>query len=224
MVDEFEHYYNKIEVLVNVFTVDKGVLKVLLLKKDEEPYQGYWMLPNGLLYENETIPSCANDIVFDMTGLKNVHVEQCNVYSDINRIPNNRIIADSLVGLIDSTTVKLENKNSYFESCWFDINSIPKTVFDHSLIINDAIEYLKQKMINSNVLKGLYPSDFTLPELQKLYEQILGKTLDRRNFRKKMLNEGLIEPTGDKNVGFNGRPAILYRFKDDINNKNIFNL
>lgn len=222
MNDEFKHYYNKIEVLVNVFTVDKGILKVLLLRKDDEPYQGYWMLPNGLLYENETIESCANDIVFEMTGLKNVDVRQSNVYSDIDRIPGNRIIADSLVGLVDSTTVKLENKNSYFECNWFDISSIPKTVFDHNKIINDSVEYLKDRMLNSNVLKGLYPSDFTLPEIQKLYEQILGKKLDRRNFRKKILNLGLIEPTGDKNIGFNGRPAILYKFKDNIDSVKIF--
>ena len=115
MADEFENYYNKIEVLVNVFTVDKGVLKVLLLRKDDEPYQGYWMLPNGLLYNNETIDSCANDIVFEMTGLKDIKLKQSNVYSNIDRIPNNRIIADALIGLVDSTTVKLENKNSYFE-------------------------------------------------------------------------------------------------------------
>lgn len=222
MKDEFEHYYNKIEVLVNVFTVDKGVLKVLLLRKDNEPYQGYWMLPNGLLYDNETIESCANEIVFEMTGLKNVDIKQSNVYSDIDRIPDNRIIAVSLSGLIDSTTVRLENKNVYFESKWFDVNSIPKTVFDHSKIISDSILDLKDKILKTNVLKQLYPSDFTLPELQKLYEQILGKNLDRRNFRKKMLNDDLIEPTGDRNIGFNGRPAILYRFKDNESNLNIY--
>lgn len=222
MADEFENYYNKIEVLVNVFTVDKGILKVLLLRKDDEPYQGYWMLPNGLLYNNETIDNCANDIVYEMTGLRDIKLRQSNVYSSIDRIPNNRIIADALVGLVDSTTVKLENRKSYFECKWFDINSIPKTVFDHSVVISDAIDYLKEKILKSNVLKGLYPSDFTLPEIQKLYEQILGKKLDRRNFRKKMLNLDLIEPTGYKNTGFNGRPAILYKFKDDIENLNVY--
>ena len=71
-------------------------------------------------------------------------------------------------------------------------------------------------------MKVLYPSDFTLPEIQKLYEQILGKELDRRNFRKKLLNLDLIEPTGDKNIGFNGRPAILYKFKDDIDDLKVY--
>lgn len=219
MNDEFEHYYNKIEVLVNVFTVDKGKVKILLLRKDTEPYQGYWMLPNGLLYENETIENCASDIVQEMTNLKNINIIQGKVYSDINRIPDNRIIGDSLIGLIDVTSVKMESKKSYFEYKWFDIDSIPKTVFDHNKIINDSICILKDMMLKSNVLKEMFPSDFTLPEIQKLYEQILGKKLDRRNFRKKMLNDDLIEATGDKNVGFNGRPALLYRFKelsDDI--------
>ena len=77
-------------------------------------------------------------------------------------------------------------------------------------------------MGNSNILKILFPSDFTLPELQRLYEQILGKKLDRRNFRKKFINLGLIEDTGDKNEGAAGRPAKLYRLKEQIEERNLF--
>ena len=102
------------------------------------------------------------------------------------------------------------------------INEIPKMAYDHKEIIEKSIDKLKTKLVNSNVLKSLFPSDFTLPELQKIYEQILGKQLDRRNFRKKFLSLDLIEDTNEKNIGCNGRPAKLYRFKEGIQNINIF--
>ena len=90
------------------------------------------------------------------------------------------------------------------------------------MILNKNIKYLYSKIINSNILKILFPSDFTLPELQKVYEQVLDKPLDRRNFRKKFIALDLVEDTLEKNTGFNGRPAKLYRFKDDIKERNLF--
>ena len=92
----------------------------------------------------------------------------------------------------------------------------------HEMILNKNIKYLYSKIINSNILKILFPSDFTLPELQKVYEQVLDKPLDRRNFRKKFIALDLVEDTLEKNTGFNGRPAKLYRFKDDIKERNLF--
>ena len=94
--------------------------------------------------------------------------------------------------------------------------------YDHADILHENIEFLRKKIVSSNVLKSLFPSDFTLPELQHAYEQILNKKFDRRNFRKKFINLGLIEDTGDKNVGGNGRPAKLYSFKEVIEERNLF--
>ena len=105
---------------------------------------------------------------------------------------------------------------------WFLINELPKIGYDHEEIAINSIETLKKKLLTSESLKTLFPSDFTLPELQKIYEQILGKQLDRRNFRKKFLSLDLIEDTNEKNIGCNGRPAKLYRFKEGIQNINIF--
>jgi 8-oxo-dGTP diphosphatase len=94
--------------------------------------------------------------------------------------------------------------------------------YDHEQIVVDSIEHLKKKIVNSNVLKSLFPSDFSLPELQNVYEQLLNKDLDRRNFRKKFINLGLIEDTGYKNESNAGRPAKLYRFKEEIKVKDLF--
>ena len=156
-------------------------------------------------------------------SFSNLHFEQCYVFSDVNRIMGNRVIATTCVGLIDSKSVELKQEiPESIESEWFSISVIPKTAYDHEVIITKAIDYLRSRIVNSNILRILFPSDFTLPELQKVYEQILGQELDRRNFRKKFINLGLIEDTGYKNVGYTGRPAKLYRFKEEIEERDLF--
>lgn len=218
-MDIDRRYINQIEVLVNVFTIDKNKLKVLLIRRFEEPFKGYWMLPSNLLMTTETIEECAKDTVNEYLGISDIYLKQCNVFSKIDRLPNDRIVANSLIGLIDKESLLLKKKKTEYEGVWFPIDEIPKMVFDHADILKDAVNYLKQQLRNLEILKVLFPSDFTFPELQSVYEQILEKKLDRRNFRKKMLNFDLLEDTGDKNNNKNGRPAKLYRFKEEIEEK-----
>ena len=163
------------------------------------------------------------DAVYDLTELTNVYIEQTYSFSALDRNPDYRLIAISHIGLVDSTTVEIKREErENVESEWFKITDLPKLAFDHEMILNKNIKYLYSKIINSNILKILFPSDFTLPELQKVYEQVLDKPLDRRNFRKKFIALDLVEDTLEKNTGFNGRPAKLYRFKDDIKERNLF--
>lgn len=209
-----KRYINQIEVLVNVFTIDKNKLKVLLIRRTEDPFKGYWMLPSNLLMTTETIESCANDTVEEYLGIRDIYFKQCNVFSKIDRLPNDRIVANSLIGLVDKETLLIKKKSTQYEGVWFPMEEIPKMVFDHAEILKDAVNYLKQQLNNTEILKILFPSDFTMPELQLIYEQILNKKLDRRNFRKKMMNSDLLIDTGDKNSKKTGRPAKLYRFKE----------
>lgn len=216
-------YNNHLETLISVFTIDKGSFKVLLLRKKTEPYKGYWILPGNYLKNDETLEDNITDTVYDKTGLLSVYIEQCYTFSSLDRDPDNRVIATSFIGLVDSKSVEIKREERpEYETAWFSIDELPKLGYDHEAIISRNIEYLKKKIVNSNVLKSLFPSDFTLPELQHVYEQILGKELDRRNFRKKFIGMNLIEDTLEKNTGFNGRPAKLYRFKDDIKEINLF--
>ena len=210
-------YMNELEVLINLFTIDKnGILKILLIRRDMDPYRGYWMLPTSLLLSNETIEECANEALYDWVGLKDVHLEQCNVYSNLNRIPVERVIGNSLVGIVDIQTFEWKRKKRNDELAWFPVNEIPKVVYDHFEVIEDAVKYIRKRLKNINYLKNLFPSDFSLPELQLLYEQVLGHSLDRRNFRKKIMNMDVLDDTGDKNELTNGRPAKLYKFKSDV--------
>ena len=208
---------NELEVLINLFTIDNdGVLKVLLIRRDMEPYRGYWMLPTSLLYVSETIEDCAIEALYEWVGLKDIYMEQCNVYSKLNRIPVERVIGNSLVGVVDIQTFEWKRKKRSDVVAWFPVNEIPKVVYDHAEIIVDATKNVKRRLRNINYLRRLFPTDFSLTELQAVCEQALGHSLDRRNFRKKIVNMDILEDTGDKNQDTNGRPAQLYRFKDNI--------
>lgn len=216
-------YINYLESLITIFTVDKGIVKVLLLRKTEDPYKGYWILPGSPLKNTESLEDNITDAVLDKTGLLNVYLEQCYTFSSLSRNNEQRVLATSFVGIVDSVSsvIKRENRANIVSE-WFPIGDIPKMAYDHEDVIKKNIEHLRKKIVNSSVLKSLFPSDFTLPEIQKVYEQILGKSFDRRNFRKKFISMGLIEDTNEKNIGCNGRPAKLYKFKDDIKQIDLF--
>ena len=212
-----------LETLIGIFTIDKGKIKILLMHKKTEPYKGYWVLPGSILNNNETLEDNVTDVVCDTLGLPTMYIEQCYTFSNLNRAPNNRVVATTFIGLIDNITMVLKRQErEEIELAWFDINSIPKMGYDHDKIINKLIDYLKKRIINSNILKILFPSDFTLPELQKVYEQVLNTEIDRRNFRKKLVNLGYVVDTGDVNEGYMGRPAKLYRFNDELEERNLF--
>lgn len=223
MSDNIDQYKMVLETLVNIFTVDSGNLKVLLMRKKTNPYKGYWILPSNIVSNDETVEDNVLKTMDGKLGLYNLYLEQCNVFSNLNRDPDERVVGISYIGLIDFVSANLKmNERTGIEVEWFKITDIPKMGYDHEEIVNDAIIQLRKKLVNSKVLKNLFPSDFTLPEIQKVYEQILNRKLDRRNFRKKFINLGLVTDTGYKNEGGNGRPGKLYRFNDDIKERDLF--
>lgn len=218
-----EEYSVILETLVSVFTVENGVVKVLLMKKKTDPYRGYWILPTNILTNKETIEDNIHMIIKNRLRFPDMYLEQGHIFSDLSRDKDDRIIGVSYIGLIDSKMLEIKKEaRDDLELKWFNINDIPKMGYDHEEIVEDSIKLLRKKLLNSKILKNLFPSDFTLPEIQKVYEQILGRELDRRNFRKKFINLGIVIDTGDKNVGGNGRPGKLYRFNDNLKERDLF--
>lgn len=211
-----KEYSNIIETLVSIFTIQNGVAKVLLIRKRNDPYRGYWVMPGDFLDIYTTIEQNISRLLLDLIGLDNIYLEQNKLYSKINRDQDHRVIAASFIGIVDSTTVELKmKKNKEIEMKWFPIDEIPKLGYDHSLIVEDCISALKTKIRSFKMMRQFFPSDFTMPELQRAYEQILHITFDRRNFQKKMKNLQILEDTGEKNDKTNGRPAHLYQFKEE---------
>lgn len=207
---------------INIFTVEKGKLKILLQRKTKDPYKGYWELPGKMLDKEKILEENTDEILEETISTKNVYKEQNHTFSSINRYPDERVIAVSYIALTDEKTVKLKGSEEVEDIAWFDIKELPKIAFDHKEIMDKARTQLKEKLTNTTVLKNLFPADFTLPEIQNIFESIMNIKLDRRNFRKKFINLGLIEETGYNNVGGSGRPAKLYRFKENIKDTNLF--
>ncbi len=208
-----------LESLINIFTVEKGNLKILLERKKEEPYKGYWILPNETLKKDTTLEVTIESILNRTINTSKIYTEQNYTFSGIDRYPGNRIISTSYIGLVDNKIIKL---NEEIELNWFNLDELPKIGYDHKEIIESSKELLKTKLVNTTILKNLFPSEFTLPELQSVFESIMNKNLDRRNFRKKFLTLNLIEETGNNSIGGSGRPAKLYKFKEKIKDINLF--
>lgn len=212
-----------IHVLSTLFTVDKGVVKVLLVKRTNNPYNGYWALPSGALYNNELLEVGAKRELKEKTGIDNVNLEMVGVFDKLDRSNLARMIGISFLGVIDINKVNIQKttlKTSNAE--YFPIDSIPILAYDHNEVIDKSLEILKNKIVKSNILKELFSKEFTLPELQKVYEALLNKNIDRRNFRKKMLSLNIIEDTNKTKIFEGKRPAKLYKFKNNITDKNVF--
>lgn len=212
-----------IHVISSIFTVEKGVTKVLLIKRKNEPYKDMWALVGGALYNNENLECGAKREIKEKTGIENIDIYLSNVFGEVNRSKLMRMVAISYIGVIDSEKVSiLKNTIKTSNADWFPINNIPQLAYDHNKILNDALEKLKIKILNTNILNSLFPNGFTVPEIQKTYESILNEKFDRRNFRRKILSLDLIIDT-KKEVKFEGRkPAKLYKFKSGDGDKNVF--
>ena len=213
-----------IHVITTLFTVEQGNVKVLLIKRKNEPFFGDWVLTGGALYNNEDLITGAKRELKEKIGIDNIDFYEFGAFGRIDRSPVMRMVAIAFIGVIDSKRVNIlrESKNTS-DADWFNINNIPEKLgYDHNEILNAAVEELKKQIVRSNILKSLFPDGVTLPELQKTYEAILGKSFDRRNFRKKILSLDLIEDTNQYAKFEGNKPAKIYKFKDKIADKEIF--
>ena len=212
-----------IHVITAIFTVEQGVTKVLLVKRKNEPYKGDWILTGGALYNNEDLEAGARREILEKTGIENIEIEQFQTFGKVDRSPVMRMIAVAYIGIIDCNRVKVIRETTNTSNAdWFPIDKIPGLGFDHEEILNEALIFLQSKIVSTDILKALFPNDFTLPEIQKTYEAILNRSFDRRNFRKKLLSLDLIEDT-NRTGRFEGKkPAKLYRFKKVIKTERVF--
>jgi 8-oxo-dGTP diphosphatase len=195
-----------------LFTVNQRNLQVLLTKRASEPYADHWALPGGFLLEGESLEAAARRVLKDKTGLDDAYLEQLYTFGDPGRDPRNRIITVVYFALVPWQKLDRPESKKVSEVAWLPADSTPVLAFDHTRILMKARERLKAKAGYSNIGFGLLPDSFRLTELQQIYEIILGKPLDKRNFRKEMLATGLLAETGAVDDSGAHRPARLYRF------------
>ncbi len=212
-----------IHVITALFTVEQGVTKVLLIKRKNDPFKGDWVLTGGALYNNEDLIDGDDREIKEKTGREEVEIKEFKAFGKVHRSPVMRMVAIGFIGIIDSSRVKvLRETNATSNADWFPIDKIPPLGYDHEEILHDAIIELRKEIVKTNILKSLFPNGVTMPELHKTYEAILNKKLDRRNFRKKILNLNLLEDSNKLDKFEGKKPAKLYLFKETINEKEIF--
>lgn len=198
-----------------VFSVQEQDLCVLLIQRAGEPYANQWALPGGFIQLSETLEEAAIRELYEETKVTNVYLEQLYTYGDLNRDPRGRVITVAYYALIPTdSTFSAEGGSDAARACWYPINQLPDLAFDHRDIINYAVRRLRYKLEYSAVGFELLPDQFTLSELQQTYEIILGEKLDKRNFRRRMLQADIFESTNEFRTG-EGRPARLYRYRSD---------
>jgi 8-oxo-dGTP diphosphatase len=189
--------------------------RVLLIERDEEPWRGQWALPGGFVRENEDLPAAARRELEEEAGVKEVTLEQVGAVGTPGRDTRGHVITVVYVGLTSGERHRLIARGDARAARWFDVaglEPLPRLAFDHGLLLASALEHLRRRVSEAPLCFDLLPEAFTLSELQALLEALLGRALDRRNFRRKVMELGFLEPAeGTRSVGGH-RPAQLYRF------------
>lgn len=193
-----------------LFSMGRGDLKVLLMKIDRPPfYVRHWGVPGGLIHPKETADEAATRHLWEKGGAKFVHIEQLYTFSALDRDPRGRVVSVAYLAL--TPTIDIARREGS-EARWFSVENLPHLAYDHKDIIRTAVERLRSKLAYTNIAFALLPEEFTLSELQRLYEVILDRRIDKRNFRKKLLQLKLVVGTKKKKRAGRSRPAELYRF------------
>jgi 8-oxo-dGTP diphosphatase len=200
----------QVTVDIVIFTIQLGVLKVLLVKRGVPPFAGQCAIPGGFVHEDEDLERAALRELQEETGVAEVYLEQLYSFGAAARDPRGRVITVAYFALI-SADRSLKAGTDAADANWWAMDQLPVLAFDHARILDYALERLRNKLEYTTVGFQLLPEKFTLTELQEVYEAILGKKLDKRNFRRKMSLLKILKPLRQYRRG-GQRPAQLYRF------------
>jgi 8-oxo-dGTP diphosphatase len=197
---------------VVIFTIDAGALCALLVEVTRGPLAGHWAFPGGLVPVGEAPETTATRELLVQAGIRDVYLEQLRSFGDPDRDPDRHVVSIAYFALVASKGEAPAANPKYARWQWFPLRSLPPLAYDHNQIAAYALERLQAKLEYTNIVYSLLPEEFTLGQLQEVYEIILGRQLDRRNFRKKILALGLLRQLRRERRGAH-RPARLYAFK-----------
>lgn len=200
----------QVTVDVVIFTIQSGTLKVLLVKRGAPPFLGQFAIPGGFVHEDEDLDQAALRELREETGVADVYLEQLFSFGEVGRDPRGRVVTVAYFALISGDR-PLQAGTDAAEASWWAINQLPSLAFDHARILHYALERLRNKLEYTTVGFQLLPEKFSLTELQEVYEAILGKRLDKRNFRRKLSLLRILKALPEYRRG-GQRPAQLYRF------------
>lgn len=194
-----------------IFTIDARELKALLVEVKTGSFAGRWAFPGGLVPVGEAPEATATRELWTQTGIRDLYLEQLRTFGDPTRDPRTHIVSISYFALVPAKGEAQASNPKYARLGWFPVRRLPALAYDHNAVAAYALQRLQAKLEYTNIVYSLLPQEFTLGEMQEIYEIILGRQLDRRNFRKKILALGLLRPLRRQRRGRH-RPAQLYAF------------
>jgi 8-oxo-dGTP diphosphatase len=197
---------------VVVFALDEEDLQVMLIQRDLPPFAGEWALPGGFVRVEETLEEAAIRELREESGLADIFLEQLYTFSDIERDPRERVVTVAYYALVNLAGHHVQASTDARNAAWFPVGELPELAFDHRQIVEAALERLRGKVRYQPIGFELLPEQFTLRQLQHLYEIVLGRPLDKRNFRKKVLGMGILKDTHEIEKDVAHRAARLFRF------------
>ena len=201
-----------VAVVVVILTVVDDDLRVLLIRRSGEPFKDFWALPGGLLAAGESLDQAAARKLLDETGVQDVYLEQLYTFGELTHGDDaRRGVAVTYFALVQHGQVRLRESETW-QPAWHDAYALPRLAFDNNAVVDYAVRRLRAKLEYTNVAYSLLPKQFTLSELQQVYEAILDREMDKRNFRRRMLSLGIIKPAGGTRMEGAHRPAQLYAF------------
>jgi 8-oxo-dGTP diphosphatase len=209
----YEYPHPAVTTDVVLFTIQDEKLMVLLIQRANDPNKGRWCLPGGFVDIDEGLEQCARRELEEETGVSHVYLEQLYTFGKPDRDPRERIITVAYYAMAPVERLRVRAASDASAAAWFPVDELPDPGFDHRQIINLALRRLASKLQYSTLAMQFMPQTFTLGELQKVYEIILGEAQDKRNFRKRILAYDCLEETGEIRRDRGHRPARLYRLK-----------
>jgi 8-oxo-dGTP diphosphatase len=198
-----------------VFGLDRqDLLKVMLIQRNLPPFKDQWALPGGFVHLDESLEEAARRELQEETGLENVFLEQLHTFGEVHRDPRDRVITVAYYALVNLWEYRIEAATDASDAAWFAITQLPPLAFEHDKIVQVALNQLKSKVRYEPIGFELLPKKFTLSQLQKLYEAVLGQQLDKRNFRKKILKMDLLVALDETQKDVSHRAARFYQFDE----------
>lgn len=194
-----------------IFGFDQHELKLLIHKRQFEPAKGEWSLFGGFVQAGESLDEAANRILYELTGLRDIYMEEIQAYGDVDRDPAGRVISVAYYALIPAGEFK-EAGNSNSGATWVSLKDLPPLIMDHNLMVEKGLRRLKRRAGTQAIGFELLPREFTMPQLQALYEAIYQAELDKRNFRKKILAMDVLIKLETKDKSSSRKGAYHYRF------------
>lgn len=197
-----------------VFGLDEEDLKIILIERDKEPYRGKWALPGGFVHIDESLEDAAKRELKEETGIQDVFLEQLYTFGEVDRDPRERVVAVAYYALVNLRDHTIQATTDSRNAAWFSVEDVPKLPFDHNRIVDVAHMRLKGKVTYAPIGFELLPKKFTLTQLQRMYEKILDRIIDKRNFRKRILGMGLLKELDEVQMDVAHRAARLYQFDE----------